>query len=110
MYSLPIELLVQILIYKEDNLMLILPWLTPIPDTKIYYGGDADSIKSIAKGPKRSVGVAPEVNMRNQLYADNEKHPSEKFTLARQPRADVTRSPKTGLLVTPPPPPPQRKD
>ena len=42
----------------------------------------------------QSVGVVPEVNQRNSPQA--RKRASEKSTLALEPRADVTRSPKQG--------------
>ena len=49
---------------------------------------------------KRSAGVAPEVNLRIPLHA-GDKTRKQGSTLALKLRADVTRSPKAGLSVTP---------
>ena len=40
----------------------------------------------------RSVGVAPEVNLRNPLHT-SKNHTREGSTMASKPRADITRSP-----------------
>ena len=55
------------------------------------YVGQSGSAAMLAI--KRSAGVTPEVNLRNSTQA--RKHASES-TLALEPRADVTRSPKQG--------------
>ena len=44
---------------------------------------------------KRLAGVAPEVNLGEHLKCT----PPPSATLALKPRGDVTRSPKTGVLV-----------
>ena len=44
---------------------------------------------------KWSAGVAPEVNLRNPLHADNEAHKQELHP-GFDSRADITRSPKLG--------------
>ena len=43
---------------------------------------------------KRSAGVAPELNLRNLLQADNKARKRGNPLWLRNPKADVTRSPK----------------
>ena len=50
---------------------------------------------------KRSAGVAPEVNLGMYCMQVRRKHTSEGFTLALNPRADVTQRSKTGISVAP---------
>ena len=47
---------------------------------------------------KRSADVTPEVNLRNPLHASDEVH-KWGATMALKPKADITRSPKSGVSV-----------
>ena len=50
---------------------------------------------------KRSAGVTPEVNLRIVLHTGDEAYKPGDPSLALKRRIDVTRSPKTGVSVTP---------
>ena len=49
---------------------------------------------------KRSVGVAPEVILRNPLYTGEEVLLGKGSTLALKPKADITTSPKRVPVVS----------
>ena len=50
---------------------------------------------------KKSVGVTPEMNLRKPLHAQVIKHANKGPTLTLKPRADINKSPKTGVSVAP---------